>query len=544
MYKLIIVDDEKIIRRGIRDYIDWAGMGFMVADIFEDGKEAMEYLSSHEVDVVLADIEMAEVSGLEMARRIKEGGMRQRVVIISGYKDFEYARKAVDYGVELYLLKPLQIEEVQKVFLKISKDLDAARKEEEQRLSMRQDFADMLPELMEQFWLGILVGALKGKDGIIKRKNLLGMEIDVEKPCALIDVRLVGAEEELAGRFEGENYMRLLRNIFGNDSDELYSFPVGLSGEVTKVVVVSKNDDGLEAFGEKASRQMEEQIETAESLLKIQFKAVLEKVFPDVMGITKYQYVLSGTGKGREEESPLSEGEFERLTQKYKMLAGVINDGDYEALDGLIENIFHEFRNIPVRQAQQLCIDMFSMLSRKMVFMGIDMWKVQNEKVSYQELMQIHDLKGLKGKTKEMLGDVVKSVREKQNVDSKKFVEESIQYMKAHYAEEISLEKVANRFFLNQTYFSRLFKQYTGSTFTDYLIELRMERAKELLCQGKYKVYEVSQMIGYRSEKYFFRIFKQYTGCSPTEYYRGVNKRGQKQEYDKENKDLEISSGL
>lgn len=527
MYKLIIVDDEKIIRRGIRDYIDWAGMGFTVADIFEDGKEAMEYLSSHQVDVVLADIEMAEVSGLEMARRIKENNMPQRVVIISGYKEFEYARKAVEYGVEHYLLKPLQIEEVQKVFLKISKELDAAKEEAEQRLSVRQDFTDMLPELMEQFWLSILVGAIKGRENIIKRKSLLGMQIDVDKPCALIDVRLVKTEKELTKQFEGENYIRLLRNIFGNESEELYSFPVGLSGEVTKVVVVCQNNDSIDVFEEKAWRQMEEQLETAESLLKIQFKAVLEKVFPDVMGITKHQYVLFGTGEGLAEESPLPEQEFERLTQKYKMLAGVINDGDYEALDGLIDNIFHEFRDIPIRQAQQLCIDMFSMLSRKMVFMGIDMWKVQNEKVSYQELMQIQDLRGLKGKTKEMLHDVVKSVREKQNVDSKKFVEESIQYMKAHYAEEISLEKVANRFFLNQTYFSRLFKQYTGSTFTDYLIELRMERAKELLCKGKYKVYEVSQMIGYRSEKYFFRIFKQYTGCSPTEYYRGVSGRGQ-----------------
>ncbi len=166
-------------------------------------------------------------------------------------------------------------------------------------------------------------------------------------------------------------------------------------------------------------------------------------------------------------------------------------------------------------------VDMFSMLSRKMVCMGIDMWKVLNQKVSYQELMQIQDFRGLKEKTKALLKDVTASVEEKRNVSSKKIVEEAIQYMKKHYSEDISLEKIANRFFLNQTYFSRLFKQYTGSTFTDYLIELRMEKAKELLGQGKYKVYEVSQMIGYRSEKYFFRVFKQYTGCSPTEYYRG-----------------------
>ena len=223
----------------------------------------------------------------------------------------------------------------------------------------------------------------------------------------------------------------------------------------------------------------------------------------------------------KKEGDELSAEELERLTEKYKIFAGIINDGDYEELDYLIDNIFYEFRSIPIQQVQQLCVDMFSMLSRKMVCMGIDMWKVLNQKVSYQELMQIQDFRGLKEKTKALLKDVTASVEEKRNVSSKKIVEEAIQYMKKHYAEDISLEKIANRFFLNQTYFSRLFKQYTGSTFTDYLIELRMEKAKELLGQGKYKVYEVSQMIGYRSEKYFFRVFKQYTGCSPTEYYRG-----------------------
>ena len=286
--------------------------------------------------------------------------------------------------------------------------------------------------------------------------------------------------------------------------------------------MVAKGEEKIEKFQEMAWQQVEEKIEAADSLLKIKFQVYIEKVFPNIMAITEYQCILTERGTTKKKEGDeLSAEELERLTEKYKILAGIINDGDYEELDYLIDNIFYEFRSIPIQQVQQLCVDMFSMLSRKMVCMGIDMWKVLNQKVSYQELMQIQDFRGLKEKTKALLKDVTASVEEKRNVSSKKIVEEAIQYMKKHYAEDISLEKIANRFFLNQTYFSRLFKQYTGSTFTDYLIELRMEKAKELLGQGKYKVYEVSQMIGYRSEKYFFRVFKQYTGCSPTEYYRG-----------------------
>ena len=522
MYKLIIVDDEKVIRKGIRDYIDWGSMGFEVADIFEDGKEAIEYLGSHMVDVVLTDIEMAEVSGLEMAKYIKNNHLSQRVVIISGYKEFEYARKAVEYGVEHYLLKPIRMEEVQKVFTKIAEELDISKEEEKKKLSARQDFTEVLPELREQFWISLLVGALRCRECIVKRKNVLGIDVDEEKPCVLMDVRVPEKGEEFLERYEGENYRNLIHNIFGGESEELASFPVCFSGDITKLIVVAKGEEKIEKFQEMAWQQVEEKIEAADSLLKIKFQVYIEKVFPNIMAITEYQCILTERGTTKKKEGDeLSAEELERLTEKYKILAGIINDGDYEELDYLIDNIFYEFRSIPIQQVQQLCVDMFSMLSRKMVCMGIDMWKVLNQKVSYQELMQIQDFRGLKEKTKALLKDVTASVEEKRNVSSKKIVEEAIQYMKKHYAEDISLEKIANRFFLNQTYFSRLFKQYTGSTFTDYLIELRMEKAKELLGKGKYKVYEVSQMIGYRSEKYFFRVFKQYTGCSPTEYYRG-----------------------
>ena len=98
MYKLIVVDDEKVIRNGICNYIDWEGMGFNVVASFEDGKEAIEYIENNCIDVVLTDIEMAEVSGLELAKYIQEKQSRIKAVIISGYKEFEYARKAVEYG--------------------------------------------------------------------------------------------------------------------------------------------------------------------------------------------------------------------------------------------------------------------------------------------------------------------------------------------------------------------------------------------------------------------------------------------------------------
>lgn len=522
MYQLIIVDDEAVIRKGLRDYIDWKSMGFRVADTFEDGKEALEYLDSHKVDVVVTDIEMAEVSGLELAKQISQSGRGTKVIIISGYKEFEYARKAVEYGVENYLLKPIRMEEVTEIFGKIAENLDAANAKEEEKLRTEQGFTELLPEFREQFFAGLLVGGSRSIESIRRRRKVLGIEIEEERPFVLADMRLEEKEASFSSRYEGENYYNLIRNICGGEQDGIISFPVCLSEDVIKVILTTRTEETPEQFGARARRQIEEKCEAAYSLLKIRFYAEIERVFPDITGITKYRCTLVGPRtEVKDSSSALSAEEYERLMQQYKVLMGTINDGDFEELDRMVDTIFRECRGIPMAQMQKLCIDLFSMLSGRLVRMGIDIWTVWNQKLNYQEFTSVQDLRWLKERTKELLHEGLRMVKEKQNISSRHFVEDSIKYMKKHYAEEISLEIVANKFFLNQTYFSRLFKQYTGTTFTNYLIELRMEKAKELLHQGKYKVYQVSQMVGYRSEKYFFRIFKQYAGCSPTEYYRG-----------------------
>lgn len=518
MYRLIIVDDEKIIRKGIRDYIDWKSMNFEVVETFEDGKEALDYIRKNPVDVVLTDIEMAEISGLELAKIICEEKLGQRVVIVSGYKEFEYARKAVEYGVEHYLLKPIHMEEVKEVFEKIASSLKLTEE--------KNAMTELLPELRRQFWIELLGGVFQSMEEIRKRKHLLNLPIGEQNPFAIADLQIKKENTKSSGYYEGENYYNLIHNVYGGEQDGIYGFPVIFSEDIIKIILNAKEHMEEGVFYKKAETYLKEKCETANILLNLNAEFQMEKLFSDIMGIADYKYKLSIRENRKAEETKqkyeeLGQEEYERLIQKYKILMGIINDGDFENLDHLLENIFHEFHNMPVYQVQKLCIDLFSMLSSRLLRMGIDMWKASNEKVRYQEFMELTTIKELKEKTKSLLYEIVNDVKEKQNISSKKFVDESISYMKKHYAEEISLESIANKFFLNQTYFSRLFKQYTGSTFTDYLIKLRMEKAKELLNTGKYKVYEVSQKVGYKSEKYFFRIFKQYTGCSPAEYYRG-----------------------
>lgn len=163
---------------------------------------------------------------------------------------------------------------------------------------------------------------------------------------------------------------------------------------------------------------------------------------------------------------------------------------------------------------------MFSVLLQKFLKMSPELWRETKEHVDYSGILMAKDRGELKTACNGMMKQVLELIEKRQKEVSRNLIHRVTDYIQEHYCEDISLDMLAGRYYVNSSYLCRLFRQSTGETLTDYMIRLRMEKAKELLITGKYKVYEVSQKVGYRSDKYFFRVFKQYTGQSPTEYCR------------------------
>ena len=225
---------------------------------------------------------------------------------------------------------------------------------------------------------------------------------------------------------------------------------------------------------------MREKRESVKKLLRLKMVTQVEKTFNNIMELAEYKYELQVYIQEDTNKVRLVEEDYERLKQKYKLIMETINDGDFGELDTLVDNIFFEFRNLPIDQVRQLQINMFSMLSSKFMKMGNDLWIAMNEKVDYQKLSNINDKNQLKLVCKSILKDIIQAINKRQDNLSKTIIEKAISYMKANFDKDISLEQVADRYFLNPTYFSRLFKEFTGTTFIDYLIELRME-SKRLL---------------------------------------------------------------
>lgn len=519
MYRLVIVEDETNIRKGMCNYIGWGKMGFEVVADFEDGKEAIEYLADHPVEVVLTDIEMAEKTGLDIAEYIQNQHLNTKTVIISGYREFEYARKAIEYDVKYYLLKPIQMKEVHSVFADLKEKLDQEALNRDNDTSNQEDFELLLPELQEQFWISLLVGGPHNKNEIRKKLELLRLDINPQVPYAVIDVSIKDIEE---GDYYQtyENKRNLINNIFQSDNKDIQYFTMLIWKDTIKVLATTQEMISEEEFGNKLKRQIAEKLEGVQKLLKLSFEMKVEKIYENIYAFEQRKYAFQIHVMNVDENIEIDEDDYNRLMQKYKLLVEVINSGNFEELDSIIDNIFFECRDLPLTQVKQLIINMFSVLSNKYMKMGNDVWKDVNKKMMSKEILSADSKEVLLMECRELLHESLEMISHKANETSMEVIKQAVEYMKKHYHEDISLESVADRYFLNRSYFSRIFKLYTGETFTDCLIGIRMEEAKELLKSGKNKVYEISQMVGYSSEKYFFRVFKQHTGKSPAEYQR------------------------
>lgn len=525
MYRLVVVDDEQAIRKGMCNYIAWDVMGFQVDADFEDGKETIEYLKDHQVDVLMTDIEMAEVSGLELARYVWENHLPVKVVILSGYREFEYARKAIEYNVEHYLLKPIRIDELQQVFGKIKKQLDESRQQQEKQNDREREFQEFLPELQEQFWISLLVGGLRYKEKIMQKKELLCLDFDLDKPCAIVDVTMeINPDMSQMYYQQRDNRYNLLNNIFGADDQRLNYHPVYLTSDILKVIVTTHEEMSLEEFQNCLTEQLQKKKEAVSMLLTLEMGVSVEEFFSNMLDLAEHKYSLQMHVKEKDgEKIRLVQEDHDRLQQKYRLLMQTIDDSDFDALEGLVESLFFEFRKFPLEELKRFLVDMFSMLSRKFMKMSTELWQDVKAYMDYQQIMAAEDKKAVKHICLEMLRKTNLIMESHQNQVTRSVVDRAMQYMREHYNEELSLEILADHYYLNPTYFSRIFRQYAGETFTDYLMELRMTKAQELLLMGKYRIYEVSQMVGYKSDKYFCRAFKQYTKLSPTEYCRNRN---------------------
>ena len=537
MYKVLLVDDEVLIREAIRENIHWEEMGFELIASCENGKQAMEVIERTPPDLVLTDIYMPYVDGIELARYIHEQCPDTRTVIISGYDEFEYAKQAVRYQVMEYILKPVTPAELTEVLEKARASLDEARAKNETLKKLKGAYRSNRPFLRGRFLHSLLKGDERTEDLEGKMR-----ELEVSLPGSVFNTAIVEGDDlsPFVSRYPGVRDELALFSIFNITQELIEQKGMGVvfqnMEEKTVVIFCGSTEEELE---KNAGESLGAVRKTIRELLFIETTAgvgeavsQLSKLYQSyemARAALELKWLLGGNqvlrsrmlSAGRSTPVDVSHWA-ERVSQAVKA-----------AKPGEIEQTIRDFAQV-LREARinrnRAIIYMQNLLLT--VVNAADLAEEQENRILQEEKELMNRLYTYE-RLRDMATDVIaiccslsRLLNEQRDSYGKKQAMRALEYIEQNYMNsDVTLNSVCSYLAMSTSYFSTLFKTHTGETFIEALTKKRMEKAKSLLENTSKRAYEVAEEVGFSDPHYFSVSFKKATGKTPTEYAKEKRNR-------------------
>lgn len=527
--KVMIADDEPMVCVVVKSCIKWEELNLELVGVAHDGRELLYQIREKKPDIVITDISMPEINGLELIESIRKQNVRCKFIIISGYRQFEYAHKALKNNVDDYLLKPIDEQELNEALQRITMSLLSEKtygKEAVDQLIQdskknRKNMGKLLLDQMrkgasapdgqairEQFGIELGEGIYQAiiakfdmtvQDGIqdsltsIQRKLTSAFEKIFEK-----DVEEILVEPEPERILFGLYYRKDQGYLFEEKIRRFYEYGKNIADlfmGFSLTVGVSRKYEKLKEFP-RAFREAED--------------AICYRMTEGINQVIYYEKI-------RRPEPQYDENEWEEIMTQAA--------ADFEILNAKIfchhANgwFFVENKrcNAPemVRLSEGL-VQLFFEKQKEMELQSAD--SAYAQQLIQKRIRNAVSLHELKHAVVDSISERIEKTEEEKKNQKKKPVRDAIQYIADHYKEMLSLEVVAKEVNLNPVYFSNIFKKETGENFVDYLHKYRIEVAKERLRREDSPVINIALELGYSDAKYFSKIFKKYVGIKPTDY--------------------------
>lgn len=527
MLKLMIVDDEAVIRNGIEKVVDWTALDIEIVGEASNGRDALNRALVLHPDIVVTDIKMPIISGIDFARELLKRRPDTCVVLLTGYSDFSYMQQAIQIGVVDYLLKPIRVDELEKLMRRLTMEIKIRREEKMRQIATQQVMARNLPIMRGALLWDFLTKHITAET-FEKRAKELGISLSgpIYTPIALdIDdwKRLPQSENQNASlRY---SVLNIAEELFGSLGNAAFGY---LTPESSLLGIVCSEDVSPDAIVETCSQiqfytqrffrftvtaaigSCVKTIDDFRLCAKQACSALDRKIYTG-----KNQVIQAGDFSAAKNNGAilLARQDEEALKESIMMAK---NLDAQKKLDEIFDKYFSDIRYTR-KAVRQFGLTLILVALRALSDEQISPEDAfGQDSLVVEEIEKYETLDEMRLFVKNVYSRAIRSIESKQDNNYRLIVRDAIEYVQQHYAESIYVSDVAAAVYVTPNYFSKIFKQETGENFTEWLNKFRIEKAKTLMLQQSGdKVYEIASKVGFHDYKYFAFIFKKYSGYTP-----------------------------
>lgn len=529
MYKLLVVDDEELIRQGLVARINYNKFTFEKISQCEDGKKALEIISVDKPHIVITDIRMMEMDGIQLIRKSKEICPDIKFIIISGYAEFEYAEQALNMGVSGYLLKPVSDEELSRVLSKVISELNeknTIKNINESKENLERKYNSLYIEQK----INKLISITKSDTFLAEEdevKELLKIEKDEEFVLALLNI-------------DGENYYE---HSYSYDEIVTLKYEVkGIMEQVFKgyksvaidnnnnknqilLFIIGKNLEDIKYYDE-IRKLYNYIIDKLDISITIGVSNSCEDISYEILRQAEEAFnhrIICGSGEIYKYFDKDKMIDYLKIKNNIRLLEKYIERCDTGNIDIFIKNIFNEdgIEDFTQEYMKVAWMEVINVLVKVVSTMKPEL--VSDLESTLSKIKPLDTFVNRDSITEYLYNLVITALQIEETADAncKSKVKMAIEYINEYYYEDITVNDLAYKYGVSPNYFSTIFKKEMGKTVINYITEVRIKNACDFLIYTKASIVDIGEKIGYQEPQYFFRVFKKVTGKTPLEYRKG-----------------------
>lgn len=528
LYRVMLVDDEEEVIQAIIRKLDWAALGFQVVGHAKNGQDALEMLDTL-ADIIMTDIKMPFMDGLTLCKNVKERYSNIHVVILSGFDDFEYAREAIKLEAEEYILKPINAKEMEDIFKRLKASIDKERSEKRDIQKLREYYLKSLPVMQEQCLTSLLEGKIE-ENQIANYLEMYQLELEANYyTTVVLHVDFSDYEKDDYLPFEEQLMLVSVKQYVDEKMRPKWNFKSFLYlGKVVLLVMFEKAED-INTFTDHMDRvcKMTERVIGVSTLAGI---GHISESFVTLPNSYESANTVITYLRPHEDSRAVCINELEpnlnhNPIMDMKSIQTIIQQikvGEKEQLTEAIEDFIVQLKssNFTYQQFHIVSMEVITELYKLSGSYQLDLQQMLGTDIHIvSDIEKIGTIDRLETILKDTCFAIRNFIRKERQDSTQLLIEKAKTYIQDNYVNSnCTIEAVCDYLNISSCYFSTVFKKETGTTLINYLTDVRMEKAKELLKSTDDKTYVIAEKVGYAEPNYFSYVFKKKFQVSPSVY--------------------------